>query len=295
MATRELLQDKAQVLARRIADEFQAYSFVEAVTLIGSRTSGIETDARSDIDLVIYSEDGAFPLAERQAIIAGLGGSSRASLGLTFWGSGDVWFDALTGFEVDVVYSGQHWIEETLARSLRRYQPAGGYSTCVWHTVLNAQILFDRCGWFRCLQAQSDQPYPPELRRAIIAHNLPVLRAIIPSYRFNVEKCLARGDLIFMNNEITWLLASYFDVLFAFNHVPHPGAKRLLEHAARLCPRRPPNLEQHVSKVLRLAALGDPAVLAAIDELVDGMEELVKSEQGLADESGPSYALRSDK
>ena len=284
MATGELLHDAAQALARRLADEFQVYRFVEAVTLSGSRTSGIETDACSDIDLCIYSDDGTFPLAERQAIIARLGGASRASLGLTFWGDGDVWFDALTGFEVDAVYSSKHWIEEALERSLHRYQPAGGYSTCVWHTVRNAQILFDRGGWFgRLRQAWSDQPYPPELRRAIIAHNLPVLRAIIPSYRFNVEKCLARGDLIFMNNEITWLLASYFDVLFAFNNVPHPGAKRLLEHAVRLCPRRPPNLEQHVTKVLRLAGLGDPAVLAAIDDLVDGMEELVKGEQGLAD------------
>jgi predicted nucleotidyltransferase len=279
----EPLYDKARALARRLADEFQVYPFVDAVTLSGSRTSGLETDARSDIDLFVYSDDGALPLAERQAIIERLGGAARANLGLTFWGpDGDVWFDARTGFEVDVVYSGKRWIEEALDRSLRRYQPSGGYSTCAWHTVRSAQILFDRSGWFGCLQAWSDQPYPPELRRAIVAHNLPVLRAMIPSYRYNVEKCLARGDLVFMNNEITWMLASYFDVLFAFNNVPHPGAKRLLEHAARLCPRRPPNLEQHVPQVLSLAALGDPAVLAAIDALVDGLEELVKGEQGLA-------------
>ncbi len=218
MTTGRFSNDEAQMLARRLAQEFAIYPMVEAVTLSGSRTSGAVTDERSDIDLFIYSEREDFPLAEREAIIARLGGASHASLGLTFWGpQGDVWFDARTGIEVDAVYSSKRWVEETLERSLRRFQPAGGYSTCAWHTMRYAQILFDRSGWFGRLQAWSDQPYPPELRRAIIAHNLPVLRAMIPSYRYNVEKSLPRRDLIFINNEITWMLASYFDVLFALN------------------------------------------------------------------------------
>jgi hypothetical protein len=269
------LENQAQILARRLADEFAAYPGVEAVTLSGSRTSGAAIDERSDIDLFVYSAGGSFPLAERMAIVARLGGASRASMGLTFWGDGDVWFDARTGVEVDSVYASLRWTEESLDRSLRQYLPSGGYSTCAWATVRQAQILFDRGGWFRRLQAWSDQPYPPELRRAIISHNLPVLRAMLPSYRYNVEKSLPRQDLVFINNEVTWLLASYFDVLFAFNEVPHPGAKRLLAQAARLCPRRPPDMENQVHTVLRLSAAGAPAVLEAIDVLVDGIENLI--------------------
>ena len=68
-------------------------------------------------------------------------------------------------------------------------------------------------------------PTPPALRRAIISHNLPILRGIVPSYRDNLEKSLARRDLVFINNEVTWLLVAYFDILFALNNVPHPGAK----------------------------------------------------------------------
>ena len=63
-----------------------------------------------------------------------------------------------------------------------------GYTTCAWHTVRTALILFDRSGWFARLQAWSDQSYPPALRRAIISHNLPILRGIVPSYRDNLEK-----------------------------------------------------------------------------------------------------------
>lgn len=273
-----LTPDEGLALAQRLADLFLGYAQVEAVTLSGSRTSGSVLDAGSDIDLYVYSEEGEFPLEERRAIVERLGGAKRASLGLGFWGSGDVWFDAGRGIEVDVVYSSKRWTEEALERLLRRHLPSGGYSTCLWHTVRTAQILFDRRGWFGRLQAWSDQPYPPELRRAIITHNFPLLREIIPSYRYNVEKSLPRHDLVFINNEVTWMLASYFDVLFAFNAVPHPGAKRLLEQAVRLCPRLPQDMEPAVIEVLRLSAAGDAGLLAAIDRLVDGLEALLEEE-----------------
>ena len=125
------------------------------------------------------------------------------------------------------------------------------------------------------MQAYSDQPYPPELRRAIIERNFPVLRDMIPSYRYNVEKSLPRHDLIFINNEITWMLASYFDVLFAVNCVAHPGSKRLLDQAARLCPSLPKDMANQVTRVLRLAATGDESLLAAMDALVDGLQEIM--------------------
>ena len=74
---------------------------------------------------------------------------------------------------------------------------------------------------------------------------------------------------MFINNEVTWLLVAYFDILFALNNVPHPGAKRLLEQAERLCPRRPPDLPAQVGELLRLAAAGDARLLPALDRLVD--------------------------
>ncbi len=266
-------------LAQRLSDLFRVYPSVEAVTLSGSRTSGVAIDDRSDIDLSVYTPEDSFPLEERRAIVARLGGASKASLGLRNWGDGDVWFDAGSGIEVDVVYAGQRETEAALDRLLRQYQPSGGYSTAIWHTVRTARLLFDRSGWFARLQAWSDQPYPAELRRTIIDLNFPVLRDMIPSYRYNVVKSLPRRDLTFINNEVTWMLASYFDVLFAINNVPHPGAKRLLEQAARLCPRRPPDLARQVAEVLRLAGTGDDELVAAIDRLVDGLEAILAEEK----------------
>ena len=120
------LEDEALRLARRIAGLFQADPRVKAVTLCGSRTSGAAVDTRSDIDLYVYTEAGDYPLDQRRAIIERLGGASRPSLGLTFWANGDVWIDARSGIEVDVVYPGMAWIEQELDRLLRRCRPSGG-------------------------------------------------------------------------------------------------------------------------------------------------------------------------
>ncbi len=262
-------------LAQRIAGLFAGYAQVEAVTLSGSSTSGVVTDDRSDIDLNVYTAAGTFPLAERRAVVERLGGAPRADFGLPYWGDGDLWLDADSGIEVDVVYPGMRATEEALERILVRCEPSGAYTTCEWHSVRTARILFDRSGWFARLQAGCDVPYPPALRRANNTYNLPILRDVIPSYRANLEKSLPRRDLVFINNEITWLLAAYFNVLFAINSVPHPGAKRMLEQAELLCPRRPPNLASDVSELLRLSAAADPALLPVLDRLVDGLERLV--------------------
>jgi hypothetical protein len=269
------------IFSQRLAELFSQIPTVESVTLSGSRTSGVETDAHSDIDLCVYTT-ADIPIESRQKILQVSGGAVRASMGLGFWGTGDIWFEAQSNLEVDMVYSSPSWLEENLDRILRKHQASGGYTTCLWHSVRTSDILFDRSGWFTRQKAWTDQPYPEELRNAIINHNFPILRDLIPSYRYNVEKSLPRYDRVFINNEITWMLASYFDVLFAFNRVPHPGAKRLILQAERLCPQRPPELAAQVNEVLAQSALPDDhgkPLLTAIDRLVDGLETLLKREK----------------
>ena len=79
-------------------------------------------------------------------------------------------------------------------------------------------------------------------------------------------------------HRLTELLASYFDVLFAFNRVLHPGEKRLLELAPGRCGEVPSGMRTQVERVLRAAASADRELPAAIDELVDGLESLLRQE-----------------
>ena len=158
-------------LAKKVVEQFQSMPGVEAIALGGSQTRG-SMDEHSDIDLYIYSSE-IIPLTKRQALVEKLG-ARNADMNLTFWDLGDEWFDLETGIEIDVMYWDPVWIEDQLNRVLVLHQANRGYTTCFWHTVLNSEIMFDRHGWFGYLQEKCKQPYPEELKWAILAKNHPV-------------------------------------------------------------------------------------------------------------------------
>jgi hypothetical protein len=257
-------------LAQRIARQFASLPQVEAVALAGSRMSEFP-DENSDIDLYVYVT-ADIPLDVRAGIAAG---SLRAEIGNATWEPGDEWIDAATGIAADVMYRQVHWIEEQLDRVLIRHEASVGYSTCFWYNVLHSEALFDRSGWFAELQRRAGQPYPAELKRAIIAKNYRLLRDTESSYLHQIELAVKRDDPVSVNHRVTALLASYFDVLFALNEQPHPGEKRLLQHAASL-PRLPRDFEPQVRAVVTAVASGDVAAL--VNELVDRLGELVRSD-----------------
>lgn len=264
-----------QLLARRVVDRFSALPHVEAIALGGSQASGA-ADPSSDIDLYVYTT-AEIPLSDRVAIIAELG-ATRADLNLRFWDLGDEWHDAETGTEVDIIYWDMCWIEGQLDRVLVHHQASTGYTTCFWNTIRNSLTLYDRSGWFHALREKSEQPFPEELRRAIIAKNHPILRRVIPAYLFQIEKAIERADLVSVNHRVAALLASYFDVLFALNRVPNPGEKRLLERAAQICAKIPQGMRDQVEGVLRTACEVDQGLITRVNALVDGLDRLLVEE-----------------
>lgn len=263
--------DPALALAGRLAAYFGERTETVAVALGGSR-AGAMRDAASDIDLYVLTR-AEIPLAARAAIVERAGGASRADLGLTYWGPGDEWFDAATGIEVDIVYFDFDWLAAELRRLLHDYRPSLGYTTCYWHTVLSARPLHDPAGQLAALRAEVDVPYPEALRRNIIAHNRPVLRDIIPAYAVQIEKAVKRGDWVSANHRLAALLASYFDILFAFNRVPHPGEKWLVAKAEALCARRPVAMAVDLAEVL--AAAATPDLDTHLDRLLDRLEGML--------------------
>ena len=248
---------------------YAAIPTVEAVVLSGSRTSGLG-DGSSDIDLYVYSRE-ALSLDVRRHVAAG---ARRAEIGNAFWEPGDEWVDEATGVSVDVMFRDCQWIEEQLDRVLKHHQASVGYSTCFWYNVLHSEILFDRTGWFGVLQERARQPYPEELRAAIIAKNSPILRRNMSSYVHQMELAIQRGDLISLNHRATALLASYFDVLFALNRQPHPGEKRLVKFAVQLCAKRPPDFAERIEELLASLPRMDETVIEKAEEVVKRLEEL---------------------
>jgi hypothetical protein len=249
---------------------FAALPEVEAIALGGSRTAGV-ADTASDVDVYIYTR-ADIPLTTRQAIITQVGPATRADLGLTHWGPGDEWIDAATGLEIDLIYFGAQWMEEQLRRVIEQHQPSVGY------TIRHSTIVADERGWFQQLQQWSDQPYPEPLRQAIIAHNQPILRAIIPAYMHQLERAVARTDLVSINHRVAGLLASYFDILFALNRVLHPGEKRLLNYAQRECTLLPLNMAADLEAFLSAAGNANAEVLTHGHLLIDRLDDLLRQE-----------------
>ena len=260
-------------VAQRIAGQFALLNEVEAVAISGSQTSQLY-DSNSDVDLYVYVTE-TVPLEVRRQIAAG---ASRSEIGNEYWEPGDEWLDRETGIAVDVMFRHVAWIEEQLNRVLRHHQASVGYSTCFWYNVRYSQVLFDRRGWLRDLKNFSDQPYPPELKRAIIAKNFPLLRQNLSSYQHQIELAIARKDPVSVNHRVTALLASYFDVLFAVNELPHPGEKRLIAHALTQCQKIPPNMPEMIKAVLASAQAGDTATASHLNLLIDGVEGILASE-----------------
>lgn len=265
-----------QALAMEIAEQYAALPGVAAVALGGSQSSGM-ADPGSDIDLYVYTEAPLAPASREQ--IAG----SRArhlEIDNQFWERGDEWIERESGLYVDIIIRDVAWIEAELDRVLVQHQASVGYSTAIWNNVLRSEVLVDRQGWFGLLQQRARQRYPEALRQAIIAKNYPILRSTQSSYLYQIERALQRDDVVSINHRVAALLASYFDVLFAVNRVPHPGEKRLVPFALRECARLPTDMPHEIEAVVRAGAASDASLIARIHTLLDSLDAVMDLEKG---------------
>jgi hypothetical protein len=260
-------------LARRLAAKYISVPQVEAVALAGSRTSRFN-DARSDTDLYVYVT-APVELAVRAQIAAG---ADEAEIGNQRWEPGDEWIDRETGIAVDVMFRHIRWIEDQIDRVLKQHQASVGYSTCFWYNVLHSELLYDRSDWFTRLKQSCKTPYPDELKQAIIAKNYPLLRHAQSSYLHQIELAFARNDRISVNHRTAALLASYFDVLFAINELPHPGEKRLVHHVTTHCAKIPLRFVEDVEGLIGAIGTNDTNVVSYANALADGLDQLMRRE-----------------
>jgi hypothetical protein len=263
-------------LAQQVAAAFAALPQVVAMAMAGSRTTDTADD-QSDTDLYVYAAE-PVAIADRAAVATSF--ATHSEVGNDFWEPGDEWIDDRTGRQVDVMYRTPAWIEEQLARVLVRHEAAVGYTTSFWSNVLHSEPLFDRSGWYRDLQEIAKRPYPEPLRRAIVAKNYPILRRTISSYLVQIERAVRRSDSVSIQHRVTALLASYFDILFAVNELPHPGEKRLLQFAMTQCAKTPPHMETQINALLETAPR--PATLAVVRHvhaLLDNLDALLVDEE----------------
>ena len=272
MSNENFLSPNVLFAAEQITAEFQHLPQVIAVVLAGSQTN--ETaDPASDLDFYVYVSE-EITVKIRSAIAEKF--ADRFEINNQFWEPGDEWVDRNSGRGVDIMYRTPSWIEEQLARVLIHHQASVGYSTCFWFNVRQSLPLYDRDSWFEQLQQQANQPYPEQLIEAIVAKNYPILQRKLYSYTHQIELAIKRDDLVSVNHRTATLIASYFDIIFAVNRVPHPGEKRLLQPAKKLCSELPANVENAVnSLVCAVSPHSNLNILECVNRLVDGLDQLL--------------------
>jgi hypothetical protein len=241
---------------------------ISAVALAGSRTGPYSSPA-SDWDLYVYSSE-RVPLLLRETLASRF--AREAEVGNTFFEEGDELI-LRDGTALDVMYRSPSWIEAELSSVWDRAEARVGYTTAFVHNVRSSTILYDRDGWYATLKESVSGPYPAALKAAIIAKNYPLLRSkLTASYSEQIEQAVERGDTVSIVHRTAALLASYFDVLFALNELPHPGEKRQVRWATAMCPLLPPRFEAEIEAVC--TSCGNDR-LGAVHRLLDSLDEIL--------------------
>lgn len=254
--------------AQAIAEQFSELAQVEAVALGGSLVTG-QADGDSDIDLYVYAKD-ELPLEARAMLVAQR--ASQWQLDNRYWETEDYWLEKTSGSKVEVIYRNPDCLEQHLKALLEHSSSQQGYSTSLWHNIVNSKSLFDRKGWFASLQSLAKTPYPDALANAIISHNVPLLKGSMAAHPYQIRRAAERADWVCVNGRLQSLLASYFDSLFALNRELHPGEKRQLMYANKL-KLTPEKMSEDVTRILTHY---EPEMLAdKVDRLVERLLELL--------------------
>lgn len=209
-------------------NEYSKLPMVEALVLGGSR-AGENYDQNSDYDFYVYVSE--LPTEEQRRNILEKC-CKYIEMSNSFWELED---DCILkdDMPIDILYRSIKDIENMVSNVVEKGMAYTGYTTCIWHNIINSKILYDPDGKFEKLQKRFLIPYPATLKHNIIEKNMKLLTGMLPSYDEQIKKAVKRGDLVSVNHRISAFMESYFDVIFAVNEMTHPGEKRMVQYASK--------------------------------------------------------------
>ena len=252
---------------------FAALPQVEAIALGGSR-AGEFFDEKSDYDLYIYCTSIPDESLRRPILEANC---QYMEVGNHFWElEDDCTFK--DGVDIDILYRNLEYFGNDVSAVVEQHYAHNGYTTCMWHNLLHSKILYDPQGKLAALQRRFDIPYPHALRTNIISQNMRLLTENLPSYDMQIKKAMGRGDLVSVNHRTAAYLESYFDVLFAYNRLTHPGEKRMVSYALTHAKALPAHFEEDLAALFGNLFTDADAALTALHSLTEHMQALVAQE-----------------
>lgn len=242
-----------------------------AVAVGGSRAAG-RADGKSDYDVYVYV-DGEIGEGTRRTILTKYCGVME--IGNHYWETEDN-CTLKNGVDIDIIYRNPAEFEDGVADVVERFHASNGYTTCMWHNLMTSVTVYDRDGRLEAMRKRFNVPYPPKLREAIIKKNRALLNGVLPSYDAQIKKAAGRGDFVSVNHRVTEFLASYFDILFAFNREMHPGEKRLVAICKERCAVLPECFVESLNRLF--AVMYGPEVNEAVAGLVKELDRILEAD-----------------
>ena len=250
---------------------FAALPEVEAIALGGSR-AGKNYDEKSDYDLYIYCagipEEGV-----RKQILEKC--CEYMEIGNSFWELEDD-CTLKDGVDIDILYRNLEDFARTVRSVVEEHTAYNGYTTCMWHNLLNSRILYDKHGKLGSLQRRYRIPYPEELRDNIIRKNMRLLTGNLPSYDAQIKKAAARNDTVSVNHRTAAFPESYFDILFALNRLTHPGEKRMVQYLTEKAEILPADFEENLKKLFQNLFTDSDKALQTLGEMIAALKSAIK-------------------
>ncbi|OPJ55113.1 DUF4037 domain-containing protein [Clostridium chromiireducens] len=257
-----------------LVKDFSRLEEVEGILLAGSHAMKTNDEA-SDYDIYIYTIN-EITLEKRKEITSKY--FNYIELNNTFWETEDDGVLEDNNVEVEIIYRDLGWIDGLLSRTLLKCEADVGYTTCFWSNFINSIILYDKRNELNALQNKYKINYPKQLKENIIKKNYPLLMKQMPAYYNQIEKALKREDFVSVNHRIAGFFASYFDIIFAVNEIPHPGEKKLLKIIKDNNLKAPKDMRKNTDTILKLASANSTDILLELNELVNNLDTLLVSE-----------------
>lgn len=232
------------VNVHNLFQEIAALPQVEAIALGGSRATG-RNDQKSDYDVYVYITD-SIPPNDRRLILEKY--CMYMEIGNSFWElEDDVTLKDKT--DMDIIYRNISDFDNMVESVVTKCNPRNGYTTCMWHNLITSKVIVDKTARLTALQEKYHIPYPQKLKENIISYNLKLLSGMLPSFDTQIKKAENRRDLVSVNHRVTEFLASYFDIIFALNEMPHPGEKRMQSICSAECNILPDNFDANLNRL----------------------------------------------
>lgn len=148
----------------KLFKELAAIHEVEAIAMGGSRAGNVY-DEKSDYDIYLYCT-GDVEETVRKEILSRY--CTVMEIGNHFWEYEDN-CTLKNGIDIDILYRNLEAFTEELTSVVEQHQAHNGYTTCMWHNLLNSKIIYDKNGNLAAAKERFTVPYPEQLKKILLS------------------------------------------------------------------------------------------------------------------------------